>query len=103
MVAVLVLGDVETLDLAVAAARRDHRHLALEIDETFEDAGRVVQGSPRRGRVAAFCDLGLALAVVAELPRLQHRRQADCLRPPRQAARRCAPAQKARWRCRARR
>ena len=73
----LVLGHLEAFDLAVGRARGDHRDLALELDEAFQDAGRVFQRAPGRVRVAAFGDLGLAFAVIAELPRLQHRRQAD--------------------------
>ena len=76
VVAVLVLGHLETFDLAVAAARGDDRDLALEIDEAFEDAGRVLQRAPGGDRIAAFRDLGLALAVIAKPAGLQHGRQA---------------------------
>ena len=39
--------------------------------------GAFLQAAPGGRGVAALRDLGLALAVVAELPRLQHRRQAE--------------------------
>ncbi len=41
----LVLGDVEAVDLAVAAARGDHRDLALERHQGFED--RRLAADPR--------------------------------------------------------
>ena len=77
VVAVLVLGHLEAFDFAVVAARGDHRHLALERDEAFQDARHAAQRPPRRVGVGSTHDLGLALAVVAERARLQHRRQAD--------------------------
>ena len=75
MIAVLVLRHLEAFDLAVAAARGDDGDLALEIDETFDDAGRVVQRPPGRDRIAAFGDLGLALSVITEPAGLEHGRQ----------------------------
>ena len=53
MVAVLVFGHLEAFHLAVGRTRRHHRYFALEADEAFEDAGRLAQGAPGGGRVAA--------------------------------------------------
>ena len=79
MIAVLVLGDVETFDRAVMRARRDHRDFALERHEGFEDAGLAADVAPGRRRIGAVLDRGLALAVIAEAARLQDRRPADAL------------------------
>src|SRR5690348_306658 len=55
MVAMLVLGDVETFDDAGLAARRDNRNLALERYERFEDAGLSAGLAPSRlGNGAIF-------------------------------------------------
>src|SRR6476646_5750407 len=80
MVAMLVLGDFEALDLAVARAGSDDRYLSLEIDKALKDTGRIVDRPPRRDRIATFDNPGLALAVVAELSRLEHGRQPYCRR-----------------------
>ena len=79
MVAVLVLGDVEAFDGAVVAARRDHRHLALERHERFEDAGLAADLAPGGSRIAAVADGRLAFAVIAEAAGLEHRGPADPL------------------------
>ena len=60
-------------------ARRDHRDLALERHEGFEDAGLAADVAPGRRRIGAVLDRGLALAVIAEAARLQNRRPADAL------------------------
>ena len=63
---VLVLAEVVSRDLAFQAARRDHRHFALESDEAFEDRRRRAQRAVNRSDVGAFADQRLALAVVTE-------------------------------------
>src|SRR5262245_23342570 len=79
MVAVFVLGDVETFDLAAARARGDHRDLAFERDEGFEDCRLAADIAPGGLEIGAVADGRLALAVVAEAPRLQHRRPAEAI------------------------
>ena len=73
----LVLADVERGEGAVEAARRDHRHLALEIDEAFENGRRAAERAMQRREVGALADQRLALAVIAEAPRLEDRRAAE--------------------------
>ena len=46
MIAVLVLGHVETFDRAVVAARGDDRNFALERHESFKDAGLAADLAP---------------------------------------------------------
>ena len=73
----LVFGDVEAFDMAVGAARGDHRDLALERNEGLEDGGFGAEVLPDLIRVVAVADDRLALAVVAEAAGLDHGRQAD--------------------------
>ena len=91
-----VLDRPEVRPLAVDAARADHRDLALEIDERFEDrlAGGRAPSHAARG-VVRRRDRHLALAVVAERRRLQHRRAADRRDAPCEIRRRCGPARTA--------
>ena len=77
MVAVLVLGDVEAFDLAVGAARGDHRDFALERNEGLEDRGFGGELLPDPVGIVALADDGLALAVIAEAAGLEHGGQAD--------------------------
>ena len=77
VIAVLVLGDVETFHRAVVGARRHHRDLALERHEGFEDAGLAADVAPGRHRIGAVLDGGVALAVIAEAARFQDRGPAD--------------------------
>ena len=80
-----VLGQRPGAELAVAAAYRDDGNLALEGHESFEDQadGRRLAAERRPGgvRVSAAAiarlDSELALAVVAETPRLQDARQSE--------------------------
>ena len=53
-------------ELAVGAARRHHRDLALEIDEGFEHGFLLADSGPGFGDVLRRIDFELALAVVAE-------------------------------------
>ena len=73
----LVFGDVEAFDLAVGAARGDHRDLALERNEGLEDRGSGGEVLPDLVRIVALADDRLALAVIAEAAGLDHRGQAD--------------------------
>src|SRR5215470_5877528 len=77
MVAMLVLGHVEAFDMAVTRARRHHGDLALERHESLEDRWLRADLRPRGCMIDAVPDRDLALAVVAEPPRLQHGRTAD--------------------------
>ena len=81
----LVLDHVEAFDRAVAPARRHHRNLALERHEGFEDLRLSAEIVEHRDRIAAVADHQLALAVVAEAPRLQHGRLADRFQRGREA------------------
>ena len=87
VVAVLVLGDVEALDLAVA-----ERAAITEISRSYGTkasriADLVASWSQTLRDVVALADDGLALAVVAEAAGLQHRREADPGDAPRAATR----------------
>ena len=73
----LVLGDVEAGDAAVMAARGDDRDLALEADEGLDDRRLAADRAPRRGGIVARAQRRLALAVIAEPPRLEDRRHPD--------------------------
>ena len=75
----LVLGHVITFDRAVLPARGDDGDFALERHEGLENAGLAADFAPYRFGIAAVLDGGLALAVIAEAPRLQHRRPPDPL------------------------
>ena len=72
----LVLDQIEALDPAVARACRDDRDFALEGHERFENCRLFADLPPSRGRVGLVAHLDLALAVVAEAPRLEDRRRA---------------------------
>ena len=50
---VLILDGAECDELAVGAARRHHRNLALEIDERFEHAFLLFPARPGLGRTFA--------------------------------------------------
>ena len=62
---------------AVMAARGDHRDLALEAHEGFEDRRLAADRAPRRGGIVAGAQRRLALAVIAEAAGLEHRRAPD--------------------------
>src|SRR5262245_915547 len=62
---------------AVASAGGDNRNLAFEIDEAFEDRRHFAELLPGARRIRLALDQRLALAVIAEPPRLHHRRQID--------------------------
>ena len=79
MIAVLVLGHIETLDSAVVAARGDHRYFALERHERFKDAGLATDVAPSRRRIGAVLDRGMAFAVIAEAARFQDGGTSDLL------------------------
>ncbi len=72
-----VFAGVEGDHRAVAAARGDHRDLAFEIDEAFEDGGRAGHRLPCGRGIGKGHDPGLAFAVVAEAAGLEDRRGAD--------------------------
>src|SRR5258707_5256902 len=61
-----ILGDVEAFDMAVGAAPGDHRDLALEGNEGFQDGGLGAEILPDLFRIVAVADDRLALAVVPE-------------------------------------
>ena len=73
MPAVLILDGAVVHELAVLAARRHHRNLALEIDERFEHRFLTPDRAPGLGQLIARADQKLALAVVTERGCLQHR------------------------------
>ena len=80
MISMFVLGHVETFDRAVMARARRRRKLR---SANGTNASRM-QGCAPTARHAASADVGifdgrLALAVVTEPPRLEHRRPADPL------------------------
>ena len=62
--------------VAVAGAGEDDRDLAAEGDEGLQDRRRLADRPPGRHRVVAGADQRLALAVIAEAARLEHRRAA---------------------------
>ena len=76
----LVFGDVEAFDLAVGAARGDHRDFALERNEGLQDRGFGGEVLPDPVGIVALADDGLALAVIAEAAGLEHGGQADASR-----------------------
>ena len=65
-VPVHVLAGVERGDRAVEPARRDHRDLALEVDEALEHRRRLADRDPGLARRGAGIEPHLPLAVVAE-------------------------------------
>src|ERR1700730_4247863 len=79
MIAMLVLGRVETFDPAIRAARRYDRDLALEGHECLEDRRLGTACLESCGCLAALPDHGLALAVISETPGLEHGGLADLL------------------------
>ena len=85
VVAVLVFGDVEAFDLAVGAARGDHRDFALERNEGFQDRRFGAEVLPDPVGIVALADDRLALAVIAEAAGLEHGGQADLARSRRAA------------------
>ena len=72
-----VLADVPGDEIAVEAARRDHRDFRREGHETLEDRGLAAERAEGDGEIGALADQGLALAVIAEPPRLQDRGPPD--------------------------
>src|SRR5579872_5880091 len=74
---VLVLAKIEGGEIAVEAARGDQRDFALEAHEAFQDGRLAAKAAEQRGEVGAFAHQRLALAVIAETPRLQDRRTAE--------------------------
>src|SRR5271168_1548575 len=77
MIAMLVLGYVETFDGAVRSARGNDRDFACKRHESFEDAGLAADVAPCRLRIAGGADRRLAFAVIAIAARLEHGRPAD--------------------------
>ena len=69
-----VFDGIVGRDAAIPRARRDHRDLALERDQRFEDERHAAHRRIGAGSVAAGRrpEHALALAVIAEPPRLQH-------------------------------
>src|SRR6185437_11952731 len=61
----------------VHAARDDDRDLRGEIDQALEDAEPGAHLAPRRAEIAVGADHHLALAVIAQPYRLEHRFRAD--------------------------
>src|SRR5208283_1930154 len=72
-----VLGRHEAGRLPVGGAGADDRDFLAERDESFQDAGRPAHRVPGLGRLVPALDDDLALAVVAEVCRLQHRGDTD--------------------------
>lgn len=62
---------------AAFGARHDDRDLAAEIDEGLENPDIGAHSRPRGLEIGVGADQDLALAVVAEPHRLQHRERAD--------------------------
>ena len=83
---VLVFAEIEGGEVAVEAARRHHRDFALEADEAFEDRRRAAEGGEGRSEIVALAQQRLPLAVIAEAPRLQHRRPAEARQGARESA-----------------
>ena len=75
--AVVIFDQRETSYLPVAAARRQDRQLAHKWHKPFENQRRAAQSIPCGLGVGGGAQHLLALAVVAEAARLQHRRQPD--------------------------
>ena len=73
----LIFDRAVVYELAVLAARGDHRNLAIEIDERFEHCFLLADGAPGLGRAIGRIDSKLTLAVVAERGGFQHRRAAQ--------------------------
>src|SRR5262249_31863182 len=88
MIAMLVFRRLEAFHVAVTRTGDDYRNLSLEIDEAFQDTRRIAYRPPGCDSITTFGDLRLALAVVTELARFEHRRQADSFHALRQL--RCA-------------
>ena len=72
-VAVDVLGRIVGGDRAVQPARGDHRNLALEGDEGFQDQRHIAHRLAGAGKAARFhvAEDALALAVIAHAPGFQ--------------------------------
>src|SRR5439155_3347102 len=66
---------------AVDAARADHRDLAVQLDEGFENRLAALQGVPRGRRLLWLCDGDLAFSVVAKHRRLEHGGAPDAHEP----------------------
>ena len=93
--AVLILDRAVVHELAVCAARRHHRNLAIEIDEGFEHGLLLADRVPGFGRAVGRVDPELTLAVVAEGGGLEHRRAAEVGQRAIQAHRANAPRDRA--------
>src|ERR1700677_1617016 len=76
MIAVLVLGDVETRDGSIVATRGDDGNFALERHKGLENTRLAADLAPGGLRIAAVPDRRLTLAVIAVAARLEHRRPA---------------------------
>src|ERR1700674_2603500 len=71
--AVLVLDGAIMHELAVVAAGRHYRDLAVEVDEGFEHRFFPANRVPSFGHALGRIDPKLTFAVIAELRRLEHR------------------------------
>ncbi len=76
-VTVVILDRGPTCDLAVAAAHRQYRELAVEVDEALEDARGRAELHVVGVDVGGIAHDRLALAVVAAPSGLEHRGQPD--------------------------
>ena len=77
VVAMLVLDDIVGTEFTAKAARCNHRHLTLEVDESFQDRRRIADRGPGGSGILDLDDLDLPLAVIAKAPRLEDRGRAD--------------------------
>src|SRR5262249_27173433 len=71
-----VLDRIVEFQVSVLAADDEDRDLPLEGDEALEKRRLALKLMPRRDRFSIRADQDLALAVIAEAPRLEDARQA---------------------------
>src|SRR5262249_723106 len=79
VIAMLILSDLEAFDGAVGGAGGDHRYFADERHKGFKDGGLCADVLPGGFRHGVRGYRRLALAVVAEAPRLEHGGTADAV------------------------
>src|SRR5262249_27910884 len=79
VIAMLIFGEVEAFDGAVGGAGGDHRHFADERHKGFKDGRLCADVVPGGFRYGVLGYRRLALAVVAEAPRLEHGGTADAV------------------------